>query len=500
MPEDLGRAGQFSELRQLLETAEYSEAAVCKRFGLERFADFEIDGDKRSQVAEPSAPADLLIRIFLTGEYTDYGLAEKLLGTDGAALLVSMGLLEQDEDGRSHGTVALYPMKGLFIASDRWSNPDGSHMQAPADAVYPAIVPNTQIFLDLLPWTGCDSFLDLCAGTGIAALLAARNGAKGAFAGDIADRSTRFAEFNRALNGMPNVSAVTSDLYEKFEGQTFDRIVAHPPYVPTLSPKWIFFSGGEDGEHVTKRIVEGLPLHLADGGTFCCLTMGSDRKGSPFESRLREWLGDAGPQFDVALIVRKTLDPENFALRANPLEVRGADEVKSWRSLFRRLELESLVYGLVIIRRRTSALRTYTVRRQANSDTGRADWEWLLAWESAATGPDLTRLILESRLHASRRTELEVLHGLQEGGWAPRSFELRTDRPFRMACQAQAWMANLIALCDGESTGQQLLQVLEENGALAPNSDKAEFAEAVAALASGGFVEVDGFRPPQAVK
>ena len=227
--EELGRSGRFSELRQLLEAIDYSEAAVCRRLGLKRFADFEMDREKRASLPEPSEPVDLLIRLFLTGDYASSGIVEHFLGTGSTGLLEGMGLLGRGSDDECYGLVALYPINSLFIASDRWSNPDGSRTDAPPDTVYPALVPNTRVFLDLLPWTPCDSFLDICAGTGIGALLAARCGAAYAYAGDIAERCSRFAEFNRLLNAIPNVSAITSDLYEKFGGQTFDRIVAHPP-------------------------------------------------------------------------------------------------------------------------------------------------------------------------------------------------------------------------------------------------------------------------------
>ncbi|MCX6630450.1 MAG: class I SAM-dependent methyltransferase [Candidatus Solibacter sp.] len=174
----------------------------------------------------------------------------------------------------------------MYIASDRWSNPDGTAIDTPTDAVYPAFIATTRLFLELLPKGTCDNFLDLCAGTGIAALVAAKNGARHACASDITERCSMFAEFNRRLNAIPNVSIATSDLYRNLDRQTFDCIVAHPPYVPTLSPKWIFYSGGEDGEQVTRGIVEGLPLHLRDGGTFCACKPIRLRSAGKWKSRL----------------------------------------------------------------------------------------------------------------------------------------------------------------------------------------------------------------------
>ena len=255
MPIDsLGRSGKFDELREFLRSAGYTEEFLCARFRLERAEQFELDRGRRAPLPEAASAADVLTALFLAGEFVSLEQAERLMGRDSVGLLSGMGLLAIDiAGGRCHGTVALYPLADLHIASDRWSNPDDAPFEAPSDTVYPAFIPNTRLFLAHVPLGECGSFLDLCAGTGIAAILAARQGAREAWAGDIAERCTRFAEFNGRLNGVANFHPVTSDLYGSLG--SFDRIVAHPPYVPALQPKWIFFSGGEDGEEITRRIV-----------------------------------------------------------------------------------------------------------------------------------------------------------------------------------------------------------------------------------------------------
>jgi SAM-dependent methyltransferase len=487
--DSLGRSGKFDELREFLRSAGYSEEFLCARFGLDRAERFELDRGRRAPLPEPASAADILTALFLAGEFVFLEQAERLMGRDGVGLLSGMGLLAMDvAGGRCHGTAALYPLADLHIASDRWSNPDDAPFDARSDTVYPAFIPNTRLFLAHVPLGECGSFLDLCAGTGIAAILAARQGAREAWAGDIAERCTRFAEFNGRLNGVANYHPVTSDLYGSLS--SFDRIVAHPPYVPVLQPKWIFFSGGEDGEEITRRIIQGLPAHLNDGGVFLALTMGTDRSDAPFQTRIREWLGEGGKEFDIALIVRKIMEPHEFA-------ARNREESEAWKKRFARLGVESLVYGFVVIQRRTGARETFTVRRQASPGSRRAPWEWLLAWESAAK-EDLTRLILERPLHRGCDAEFQVRHRLEGSAWAPRRYTLRTEWPFSMECDAHPWMANLIALCDGRATGRDQLRVLVENEVVPRDIAEEEFARAAAGLVSGGFIEVEGFRPPRA--
>ena len=489
--DSLGSSGKFDELREFLRSAGYTEEFLCARFHLERAEQFELDRGKRAPLPEAESAADILTALFLAGEFASLAEAERLMGREGVTLLSGMGLLAIDAGGgRCHGTVALYPLADLHIASDRWSNPGDAPFEAPSDTVYPAFIPNTRLFLAHVPLGEGGSFLDLGAGTGIAAILAARQGAREAWAGDIAERCTRFAEFNGRLNGAGNFHPVTSDLYGSWQAEApaprFDRIVAHPPYVPALQPKWIFFSGGEDGEEITRRIVEGMPAHLNDRGVFLALTMGSDRSEAPFEWRVREWLGESEGEFDIALIVRKVLEPHEFA-------ARNRAESVVWKKHFAKLGVVSLVYGFVVIQRRSGARQTFTVRRQA-SPGRRAPWEWLLAWESA----DQESLILERPLHGGRDAEFQVRHRLEGSVWTPQRYTLQTEWPFSMECDAHPWMANLISLCDGRATGRDQLGVLVENEALPRGVPEVEFARAVAGLVSGGFIEVEGFRPPRA--
>jgi hypothetical protein len=291
---------------------------------------------------------------------------------------------------------------------------------------------------------------------------------------------------------------VTSDLYGSLGAERFAFIAAHPPYVPTLQPKWIFFSGGEDGEDITRRIVQGLPDHLAEGGTFLALTMGSDRKEGAFEFRARRWLGPAEREFDVALVARTELDPRDFSQRANRETVRSVEESAVWEKLFTRLGTTALVYGLLLIRRHGASRTGFTVRRRSPKGRRRAAWEWLLAWESAAKEPGLATAMLRSRWYAAENTRFHVTHTLGAGAWCPERYVLETAHPFDTECEAEPWMAHALSLCDGHRTGAEVLGVLRQNDVIAGAVPDADFARAAESLVSAGFLELEGFRPPRA--
>ncbi len=484
-------------VRKYFESAGYTEAAVTTRLGIGHLSEFELTRARRAPSAPAESSLDVLIALFLAGDSVARSAIDQHLPASAIALLHQTHLLHTGPAGTC-ATLHIYPVGTLLIASDRWDNPDGSDSGAARELVYPALNPNTRRFLELLPTTPCDAFLDIGAGTGVAALAAVRHGASHAWAGDIAESSTVFAEFNRILNGIDSVTAVTSDVYEQLGGLTFDRIVSHPPYVPSILPRWVFYNGGEDGEQIMRRVVEGLPAHLRPGGLGFLLTMGSDRHGRPFELRARDWLGDSEADFDVAFLLHRTISASVFAARTNPGQVRTQEEFAALTNLFASLGVESLQQGLLLFQRRRDQRQTFTVRRQMPVDFTRADWEWLLRWEAEAAGRERIQRMLDTPLHTGRAQWFDVRHRLDNNEWVPAGYRLQIDRPFIADCDAAPWMANLIALCDGKATGRDHMKALQRGGVIPKELTAAEFAKAIAGLISGGFIEVDGFRPPQA--
>ncbi len=487
-----------AELREFFAAAGYTEAAaITARLGLARLSDYELARARREPLPPVASTLDVLISLFLAGDFVEPAAAAAHLPPAATTLLERAHLLHHAPGGLC-ATLHIYPIGELLIASDRWDNPDGSDSGADRELVYPALNANTRRFLDLLPATPCEAFLDIGAGTGVAALAAVGHGAAHAWAADIAETSTVFAEFNRLLNGVEAATAVTSDVYDQLGGLTFDRIVSHPPYVPSILPRWVFYNGGEDGEQITRRVVEGLPAHLRPGGLGFILTMGSDRRDGAFEQRARAWLGEAAPEFDVAFLVQRTISASMFAARTNPNQVRTQEEFLALSALFARAGVESLQQGLLLFQRRRGSRHTFTVRRQMSAAFTRADWQWLLAWEAEAVSAERIGRILDTPLHTGRAITFDVRHRLEDDQWTPTGYTLQIERPFVTDCDAHPWMANLIAICDGRATGRDHMKALQRAGVVAQATSSAEFAKALAGLISGGFVEVEGFRPPRA--
>lgn len=496
-PFHFGTPDQFARLRDFLIRVGYTGEGICDRLEIGTIHDFLMVQEGRTLVPELTDPQAVLLRLFLDAEPVAWSIVRSVLAPDDLDAIMDLGLLHTLRDDPEHcaATVLLYPTEELYIISDRNQDPDKSPIRPPTDVVYPAVTRNTQRFMAMLPRTRCEQFLELCSGTGIAALVAARNAGE-AWAVDITERATRFAQFNAALNGITNATALQGDLYEPVRGQTFDRIVAHPPYMPAIQQEYVYRDGGEDGEQITRRIVEGLPEYLRPGGRFYCNCLLTDRKDAPVEERVRRMLGDAADEFDVVVAQMQTFDPVEYYAKLAAKGTGKFSEVELRHRAFRRMEIEQMVFCTFIIRRRNGSRPVFTVRRQLGVDTASRDFEWLLRWETEALDPGLPARLLEARPRFSGAAELRLVHRVVEGEWAIVKCWVATHLPFALEAASPVWVAAMVARCDGSRTVRELLHHLQEGEVISAEVSEEDFVELIQKFIGGGFLETEEFPLP----
>jgi release factor glutamine methyltransferase len=115
------------------------------------------------------------------------------------------------------------------------------------------------------------SVLDLCTGSGLLAVLAARERASEVVAVDLSRRAVLTTQLNARLNGVA-LRVIRGDLFAPLEARRFDLIVSNPPYLPAPNGQpgthssaraW---DAGPSGRRYLDRICLEAPAHLRPGG------------------------------------------------------------------------------------------------------------------------------------------------------------------------------------------------------------------------------------------
>src|SRR5208282_4177322 len=89
-------------------------------------------------LAEVSDALDVLLQVFLAGNLVSRDLLGSFIPNAVLESMEALGILCADpaHPEQCYSPVVLYPVQGLYIASDRWKNPDGSSLPIVKDYVF----------------------------------------------------------------------------------------------------------------------------------------------------------------------------------------------------------------------------------------------------------------------------------------------------------------------------------------------------------------------------
>src|SRR5713101_5886368 len=159
---------------------------------------------------------------------------------------------------------------------------------------------------------GVESVLDLCAGSGCLAVLAARAFRNAAIdAVDISRDALEVAARNVAEYDLQDrVTLHRGDLFKAIGDRRYDLIISNPPYVDAegmaelprecrAEPK-LAFDGGADGLDMIRRILQEAGQHLTPaGGLLCEIGRGRERLEAAFPQLPLLWLDSEESEGEV---------------------------------------------------------------------------------------------------------------------------------------------------------------------------------------------------------
>jgi methylase of polypeptide subunit release factors len=331
----------LGRLRELLAAAGYDEAGIRRAV---------LDGGRLSAAEGIAAlplrddadePLLLLARLFLGGEAIAAPQAIAALAPFSPGDLTEVVSVE---DGVVRARVKIEPFEGLLIASDPAYR--GASTVLGIGGV-------TRMLAALTVRRRCAAALDLCTGSGALALLAGRH-ADHVVGVDLSEDALRLAHLNAALNVFEGIEWRLGDLFEPVGNERFDLVTANPPFVVSPSREFVFRDGGYEGDELSAAVVAGAAARLRDGGFAHVACNWIAPLDGSWSNRPRDWVRDSG--CDAVVLRYRRDSPVSYALRWNLTPGRTLEDAtavaKPWLDYYRERGIESLVTGVIVLRRR----------------------------------------------------------------------------------------------------------------------------------------------------
>ncbi len=303
----------------------------------------------RASLRRVNSPAARLAGFALIREELSLPEAREIFG-DCLELLNTQGMLEIQGD-TVRPLADLYPCEGAYLFADLKFSP----FKRFPNHVYEVGGDSYSLARSTPRWAN-QAALDLCTGSGVHAVLAARH-SKQVTGVDINSRAVDFSSLNAIINGVhDHCSFVLGSLYEPVAGRRFDLITANTPFVPTPTEEQLeaYRWGGEDGDDINRALVAGLTEHLNPGG---CLALFTNytvlRGGSPLESldRMAGWLG-GGEGWGLSLLHFSSTPRESYIeLQIQWGEERYQERFERWVEVYEQQGILAIGEGTFLIRR-----------------------------------------------------------------------------------------------------------------------------------------------------
>ena len=224
----------------------YSEHSIKDRLGVADLSDLHWRASPiyRSERLASRDPLASAIDLFLLQGGVTANELNRLFDPSDLDLLKRAGLLEIDDHGTARARASLFPVGNCLIFSDHaWPGlPHPGYADTPYDQVM-SVGRDSRNLAHGIPRRPFHSALDLCAGSGIHAVLASKH-AEHVLAIDINPRAAQCTRFNAQVSAIPNLEVMVGDLFEAVRGKRFDLITANPPFVPSPLATLRFRDGG----------------------------------------------------------------------------------------------------------------------------------------------------------------------------------------------------------------------------------------------------------------
>ena len=342
----------LASLRTVLDVTGYDETTICTLLGVDSLQSIEPTHlHYYDRFLLPNTPLADLVRLFLLRVALPETKLRDLFGDKMFETLSSLDVFYPCSELWA-SRIDLYSVEGLYLATDHRYMLDEEIRLPEAPVMY--IGQDSRGLVHAAPRKPCAKLLDLCTGSGIQALSGSRYATE-AVGVDLNPRAVRFARFNAQLNGITNVRFLQDDLYNSFQDETFDIILANPPFVPSPCSDLRYRDGGHTGEAVLARIISEADLYMSHGGQLHIVTdlVNIDE----YATKLQHWWqGEPTHQLVLGTADRDEIlfsVPHSHSPFDQSFEAYNT-ELEKWVRNYREAGIKAVNFGYIFINKLTS--------------------------------------------------------------------------------------------------------------------------------------------------
>ena len=475
-------------LRKVLADADYTHDGLTRALGLSTYASAALtEFPVLLKALAPGTPLSILIQVFLLGYPVDVAAIEPVIRPLTPERLEALGVI-MIESGSVLPQVRLRLYRGYLFAADR--RPKEIKDITP-DFVL-EINPTSAHVADITPRRRVASALDIGSGSGVLSILAAAHCDK-VVATDINPRALNFTAFNAQLNGVSNIECLQGSLLDPVAGRTFDLVMSNPPFVISPDTDYQFRDSGWARDGFCRELVRRIPAHLNEGGIGLLLCDWPLRKGEVWSAVAAEWV--AGSGCDSVVFRTKTQTTFEYATNWNRPQLSSQPKVyeaalERWVEYLRKLEIESIASGRIILRRRASEkpwMFTVDDAEKWSPTSG----EHLLRiiegrdWITSGVGPED---LLKSVFRPSDDLRMEQTLEFQDEGMAPVAMWASLAGGFHLRGKIDTLVWHVLLLCDGRRPLREIVNELVEMSGKGSEILNPRVVAAVRDLYAAGFL------------
>lgn len=494
---DVLLAADLSGVRQALLDAPYN-LEIVDRIDRAAVNQRSLDREAALDAVPGDAPAHIATRLLMLANPEPPAMVERLFAKGDIDLLLDLGVLERTGE-MLRAAVLVLPMEEGLIVSDFNHFIDGRAMRE--DHVLGA-GPATQILLRLVPRVPAARVLDLGVGQGVQSLAASDHAGR-VIGTDLSPRALAAAALTARLNGRGNIELRRGDLYAPVAGETFDMVIANPPFliVPPINLAAVTSTDG--GDTLMERAARGAPGLLHDGGWAVLMASWHHRTPQDWAEKPRAWLEGCG--CDAWIMHFDTHTPAECTMkyrREFPDSPLSRLPREDWLAYYARIGAAQVTLGAFVLRKRSG--RNWMRLERASPDFNRPRSgrivETIFENETfLSTHP--REALLECRPTLEPTVEVEQRWGADpEGGLAVTSAIVRHASMLQMPLNTSASVLRVLTQVDGTRTLGEIMDVVADSMGIPREKLRVEGLPGLEVLAKRGFLRLSGGRASVAGK